>query len=42
MFRPFVYVFLILAMKVSYGAISYGAVEGLGWAGHLSKKFAVK
>jgi len=26
----FVYVFLILAMKVSWGVISYGADEGIG------------
>jgi hypothetical protein len=27
---PFVYVFLILAMEVSQGAVSYGADEGVG------------
>jgi hypothetical protein len=26
---PFVYVFLILAMEVSYGVVSYGADEGV-------------
>ena len=28
--RTFVYVFLILVMKVSLGVVSYGTVEGVG------------
>jgi hypothetical protein len=27
---PFVYVFLVLAMEVSYGVVSYGDDEGIG------------
>jgi hypothetical protein len=27
---PFVYVFLILAMEVSHGVVSYGADKGVG------------
>jgi len=30
MLGSFVYVFLILAVKVSWGVISYGAEEGIG------------
>ena len=30
MLGTFVYVFLILVMKVSYGAVCYGTVEGVG------------
>ena len=30
--RAFVYVLLILVMKVSYGVVSYGTDEG-GWGG---------
>jgi hypothetical protein len=35
---PFVYVFLILAMEVSYGAVSYGADEGVGGGREIAKK----
>jgi hypothetical protein len=28
--EPFVYVFLILGMEVSWGVVSYGAGEGVG------------
>jgi len=28
-YASFVYVFLILAMEVSHGVVSYGAVEGI-------------
>jgi hypothetical protein len=38
----FVYVFLILAMEVSWGVVSYGANEGLGVVRATAEKVIVQ
>jgi len=40
--RTFVYVFLIVVMKVSYGVVSYGTVEVVGVGTSSVEKLAVK
>ena len=40
--RTFVYVFLILVMKVSQGVVSYGTDEGVGVGRASVEKVAVK
>jgi hypothetical protein len=38
MLGPFVYVFFILAMEVSWGVVSYGTDEGVGVGNAAAKK----
>ena len=40
--RAFVYVLLILVMKVSYGVVSYGTDEGVGVGRASVKKLTLK